>query len=61
MDEYYYVIYFSDGTKQESGTYSGVGAETSCEIAAQQEFDRQQQFLKDIKYHYPTRWDVKKR
>ena len=59
MENYYFVIYFRDGSKYESGPFCGVGAETSCERAAQMEFDRQAQVFADQPQFAPTRWDVK--
>lgn len=61
MDTYYFVIYYRGGRKTESGLFSGVASEISCERAAQMEFDRMAKFYENQPQWAPTRWEVRKR
>ena len=58
MDRYYGVIYYPNGNRFETGTYSGPGAAQICERATAQLF---QQFARTAtsKFGTPTRYEVK--
>ena len=60
METFYGVIYFKDGRKEETGNFSGAGAEQSCERATQQQFEiRLKTAIND--HFKPSRYEVKKR
>lgn len=60
MESYYGVIYFRNGTKRETGLFSGPGAEQSCERHTAQQFD---QYMKQAiaKAFEPTRYEVRRK
>ena len=60
MGTYYGVIYFKNGTKEETGGFSGAGAEQSCERHTAQLFEmRTKTAISD--FFKPTRYEVKKK
>lgn len=60
MEIYYGVIYFRDGHKEETGGFSGPGAEQSCERETFFRFEQAQR--RAINDHFlPSRYEVKKR
>lgn len=62
MDTYYYEIIYRNGTKFTSGTFSGVGAEASCERQAIMQFDMfhdQWERANMDKFFEPVRYVVK--
>ena len=60
MDTYYGVIYFKDGTKRETGGFSGPGAEQSCERHTRQQFDQYMRQSINPRFE-PSRYEVRKR
>lgn len=60
MDRYYGVIYFRDGNKQETGGFSGPGAEEACERQTTMEFEVAMKRAVSP-FFEPTRYEVKKR
>ena len=59
---YYGVIYFKNGIKRETGTFSGAGAEQSAERQTAMQFDQEMKNwersgLPDV--FKPTRYEVK--
>lgn len=60
---YYGVIYFKDGMKVETGSFSGPGAESSCERHVAMQFEQYKQTADRANdtYHVPTRYEVKSR
>lgn len=60
MEVYYGVIYFRDGHKEETGGFSGTGAEQSCERETYRRFEAAQR--RAINDHFlPSRYEVKTR
>ena len=60
MDYYYGVIYYKDGRKEETGTFSGPGAEASCERQTAMLFEnRARTAIND--YFKPSRYEVRKK
>ena len=61
MGEVYYgVIYTRNGNRVETGSFSGPGAEISCERHTQMRFEQmEKQAISD--FFKPTRYEVKKR
>ncbi len=60
MATYYGVIYFKNGTKRETGTFSGAGADVSCERHTAQQFEQYQKMAVNDAFR-PTRYEVKER
>lgn len=60
MDYYYGVIYFKNGTKLETGSFSGSGAEQQCERATAELFDMKMRTATHD-FFKPTRYEVKKK
>jgi hypothetical protein len=60
METFYGVIYFKDGTKEETGGFSGAGAEQSCERATQRQFEMKLKTAINDRFK-PSRYEVKKR
>ena len=60
MDTYYGVIYFKNGTKKETGNFSGPGAVQNCERETARRFEREMKFAVSD-FFKPTRFEVKKR
>ena len=60
MDTYYGVIYFRDGRRLEVATWTGAGAEQSCERQTVMIFD---QYMRTAMNDFfkPTRYEVKKK
>ena len=59
MESYIGVIYYSDGTREETGRFNGVSSDKSCERHTADLFARRQK--ERIAYHSkPTRFEVKK-
>lgn len=60
MEVYYGVIYFKNGTKRETGGFSGAGAEVSCERHTAMMFE---QYMKQAiaPAFEPSRYTVIKR
>ena len=60
MEYYYGVIYYKNGAKEETGTFSGPGAEMSCERHTATLFEnRSKTAIND--YFKPSRYEVKKK
>ena len=64
METYYYVIYYANGTKRESGGFSGVAADTSAERQGAMEFQREldnwrRSGMSD--FFKPMRYEVRRR
>lgn len=60
MEYYYGVIYYKDGRKEETGTFSGAGAEMSCERHTAMLFaNRTKTAIND--HFKPSRYEVKKK
>ena len=49
---YYGVIYFKDGMKVETGSFSGPGAESSCERHVAMQFEQYKQTILDVETGY---------
>lgn len=60
MDIYYGVIYFKDGRKEQTGGFSGAGAEQSCERHTAHLFEMKTKMAIND-YFKPTRYEVKKK
>ena len=60
MDTYYGVIYFKNGNREQTGTFSGAGAAQQCERQTAQLFAmRSKTAVSDL--FKPTRYEVKKK
>ena len=60
MESYYGVIYFKDGRKVETGTFSGPCADQACERATAQQFHQYIRTAISDRFK-PTRYEVKAR
>ena len=60
MESYYGVIYYKDGRKEETGNFSGPGADRSCERETARRFEMKTK-LAVSDYFKPTRYEVKVR
>ena len=58
MASYYGVIYFKGGRKQETGKFSGPGAELACERQTAMQFDQYMRVATSDAFK-PTRYEVK--
>lgn len=61
MERYKGIIYFSDGTTEETGSFGGAGAQQSCERDTAMRFTQRQKDAERFNwFRKPMRYDVKR-
>lgn len=60
METYYGVIYYKNGAKEQTGTFSGAGADQQCERHTSQLFAMKTKMAVSDMFK-PTRYEVKKK